>query len=141
MDGQQRGTDVAVLNAISPSEVDHINVSTNAMDIQKYTGFNSVGVIEIFQKNAKFTEQIVMKENRNKYEGVYRIPNVFPTESTKRKDLTTLLWIPDQKVDETGQFEFEITGGRVISDFVIEVQKITPDDRKGSGKATFSEVK
>jgi len=34
LDGQQRGTDVAVLNAISPSEVYHINVSTNAMAIQ-----------------------------------------------------------------------------------------------------------
>ena len=116
-------------------------MSTNAMDIQKYTGFNSVGVIEIFQKNAKFTEQIVMKENRNKYEGVYRIPNVFPTESTKREDQTTLLWIPEQKVDETGQFEFEITAGKVISDFIIEVQGATIDCRMGSGKTAFSIIK
>jgi len=98
-------------------------------------------VIEIFQKNAKLNEQIVRKENRNKYEGVSRIPNVIPTESNNLEDQATLLWIPDQKVAETGHFEFEVTAENVISDFVIEVQAITPDDRKGSGKATFSEVK
>jgi len=111
------------------------------MDIQKYTGFNSVGVIEIFQKNAKFNEQIVRKENRNKYEGVSRILNVIPTESNKLEDQTNLLWIPDQQVDEIGQFEFEITGGKIISNFVIEIQRSTPDGRKGSAKAIFSEVK
>jgi len=97
-------------------------------------------VIEIFEKNAKFNKQIVRKENWNKYEGVYRIPNVFPTESNKLEDQTTLLWIPDQKVDEPGQFEFEITGVRVIPDFVIEVQGTSTNGRKGSGKTTFSVV-
>jgi len=141
LDGQQMGTDTGVLNSLSPSEVDHINVSTNAMDIQKYTGFNTVGVVEIFLKKAKFNETTVRKENTNKYNGANRIPNIFPTESTKLENLTTLLWIPEQKVDETGQFEFEITAGKVISDFVIEVQGATIDGRIGSGKTAFSIIK
>jgi hypothetical protein len=51
------------------------------------------------------------------------------------------LWIPDQTISETGQFEFTITAGKGISDFVIEVQGITPDGRMGVGTAGFSVVK
>jgi len=143
LDGQQLGTDIGAIQSISPSEVDHINVSTNPMDIQKYTGLNSVGIIEIFQKKAKATEPEVQKESTNKYEGGYRVSNVFPAESgkNKRNSRTTLLWIPDQKVDQTGQFEFEVTAGKVISDFVIEVQGTSTNGRMGSGKAGFSVVK
>jgi hypothetical protein len=57
VDGQQMGTDMGTLSSISPTEVDHINVSTNPMDIHKYTGLNSVGVIEIFLKNGKTKEE------------------------------------------------------------------------------------
>ena len=143
LDGQQLGTDIGAIQSISPSEVDHINVSTNPMDIQKYTGLNSVGIIEIFQKKAKATEPEVQKESTNKYDGGYRVSNVFPMESgkNKRNSRTTLLWIPDQKVDQTGQFEFEVTAGKVISDFVIEVQGTSTNGRMGSGKAGFSVVK
>jgi len=143
LDGQQLGTDIGAIQAISPSEVDHINVSTNPMDIQRYTGLNSVGVIEIFQKKAKVTEPDVQKQSANKYEGVYRISNVFQTEpaNPKRDNRTTLLWIPEQKVDQTGQFEFEVNAGKVISDFVIEIQGISPDGRMGTGKARFSVTK
>lgn len=143
LDGQQMGTDIGAIQALSPSEIDHINVSTNPMDIQRYTGLNSVGVIEIFQKKAKMIEPEVQKGKDNKYDGVFRIPHAFPTGSAnpKRDNRTTLLWIPEQKVDQTGQFEFEVTTGKVISDFVIEVQGMTPDGRLGSGKAGFSVVK
>jgi hypothetical protein len=54
---------------------------------------------------------------------------------------TTLLWVPNQQVDQSGQFEFEVTAGKVISDFVIEVQGMTPDGRMGSGNASFSVTK
>jgi len=143
LDGQQMGTDISSISNISPSEVDHINVSTNPMDIQRYTGLNSVGVIEIFQKKAEFQSKATEKENANKYDGGYRIPNVFPADQVKQKSntRTTLLWIPEQKVNETGQFEFTITGGKVISDFVIEVQGIAANGRIGSGKAEFQVVK
>ena len=143
LDGQQMGTDVGAIQNLSPSDIDHINVSTNPMDIQRYTGLNSVGVIEIFQKKAKTTEFDTPKETNEKFDGEFRIPNVFPTEpaNPKRKIRTTLLWIPDQKVDQTGQFEFEVTSGKVISDFVIEVQGTAPDDRMGSGKASFTVTK
>jgi len=49
-----------------------------------------------------------------------------------------LVWIPNQQVDETGQFEFTVPAGNVLSDFMIEVQGITPDGRMGAGHAYFS---
>jgi hypothetical protein len=50
VDGVQLGEDASVLNNISPFDVDEIKISTNPMDIQRYTGLNSVGLIEITTK-------------------------------------------------------------------------------------------
>lgn len=143
LDGQQMGTDISAISNISPMEVDHINISTNPMDIQRYTGLNSVGVIEIFQKKAKAPETEATKGPTQKYDGEYRLANTFEMApvNLKRDTRTTLLWIPEQKVDASGQFEFTITGGRVISDFVIEVQGTAGNGRLGSEKAKFSVVK
>lgn len=140
LDGQQMGTDISAISAISPMEIDHINVSTNPMDIQRYTGLNSVGVIEIFQKKAQAPEPEVKKEITNRYDGLYRIPNVFPVEpaNPKRDYRTTLLWIPEQKTDENGLIEFSVTASKVLSEFVIEVQGISADGSLGNAKTEFS---
>ncbi|MCX6220839.1 MAG: MG2 domain-containing protein [Bacteroidia bacterium] len=139
LDGQQLGTDISALSSISPMEVDHINVSTNPMDIQRYTGLNSVGIIEIFQKKApKLVE--TPSESSAKYDHGYRIPGKFSTSpvNPKRDTRTTLLWIPEQIVDKTGQFEFSVTAGKVKSDFVVEVQGISDGGLVGSGKGVFT---
>jgi hypothetical protein len=141
LDGQQLGTDVAVISSIAPNDVDHITVSTNAMDIHKYTGLNSVGVVEIYLKRAKSAE--TGPKSTNKYDGLYRIPNNFnevnsKTSSTSR---TTLLWLPDQRVNESGEFEFTLMSGKVISDFLIEVQGISSTGTPGFGKTSISVTK
>jgi Large extracellular alpha-helical protein len=143
LDGQQLGTDISAISNISPADVDHINVSTNPMDIQRYTGLNSVGVIEIFQKKAKTTEVAPTKSSSDKYSGEFRVPTPFVSEigNLKKDSRTTLVWIPEQKVDASGQFEFTVPAGRVLSDFVIEVQGITPEGVMGTGISTFSVVK
>lgn len=143
LDGQQMGTDISAISNISPMEVDHINVSTNPMDIQRYTGLNSVGVIEIFQKKAKAPEGETTKGPARKYDGEYRLANPFEAAPTnlKRDTRTTLLWIPEQKVDASGQFEFTVTGRRVISDFVIDVQGVSSNGRMGAGTSEFKVVK
>jgi hypothetical protein len=142
LDGQQLGTDVSALSSISPMEVDHINVSTNAMDIQRYTGLNSVGIIEIFQKKAaKLPETAVQQGGKN--ENGYRIPGLFPAppSNLKRDSRTTLNWISIQPVDKSGQFEFSVTAGKVITDFEVVVQGISENGRIGVGKADFKVVK
>lgn len=143
IDGQQLGTDISALQNISPLEVDYMNISTNPMDIQRYTGLNSVGIIEIFMKRAKAPDAEMSAAPENKYDGKFRIANPFPAAPThaKRDARTTLLWIPDQLVKETGQFEFLVTAGKVISDFVIEVQGISGKGSVGSGTASFPTVK
>jgi len=143
VDGQQLGTDASVISNIAPTDVDHIFISTNPMEVQRYTGLNSVGLIEIFMKKAKLPESFSQDEVKvNKYDGIFRIPNEFKaTDSSQNKNRTTMLWIPDETITETGQFEFTITAEKVISDFVIEVQGITPDGRMGVGKAEFSVIK
>ena len=143
LDGQMLGTDVSQLTGINPSEVDHVNVSTKPMDIQRYTGLNSVGIIEIFQKKATMTEVTPVSESAEKYEQGFRVPGIFPATPAAaiRDTRTTLLWIPEQKVDETGLFEFSVTAGSVISDFVVEVQGISENGRAGSGRAVFRVAK
>ena len=143
VDGVQSGTDVSSISGFSPLEVDHINISTNSADVHRYTGLNSVGVIEIFMKNGKIAAPIDHKESANKYDGGYRVPNKFPLETTNQKQdtRTTLLWIPEQKVDESGVSEFTVTAGKVISDFNIEVQGISSNGIAGSGSAGFNVTK
>lgn len=141
LDGQQLGTDIAVISSIAPNDVDHINVSTNAMDIHKYTGLNSVGVVEIYLKRAKSEEAAV--KNTNKYDGAYRIPNSFTDESVVEAPgkKTTLVWLTDQQVNDSGEYEFTVKAGKVISDFLIEVQGISSQGLPGCGKAGFSVTK
>ena len=143
LDGQQMGTDISAISNISPMEVDHINISTNPMDIQRYTGLNSVGVIEIFQKRAQTPEPESKKQTNNQYDGRYRIANVFQAEpiNPKRNNRTTLQWIPELTLDETGTAEFTLTASKIISDFVIDIQGISTDGQPVSAKAYFSVVK
>jgi len=140
LDGQMLGTDISNINNISPMDVDHINVSTNAMDIQKYTGLNSVGVIEIYTKRAKAPEDIQVTQVVEKYENGFRVPNNFPAtpSNSKNDSRTTLLWIADLELDQSGMAEFPVTAGSVCSDFVVNVEGIAKGGRLGSGKAVFS---
>jgi hypothetical protein len=140
LDGQMMGTDISNINSISPMDVDHINVSTNPMDIQKYTGLNSVGVIEIYTKRAKAPEEPGVNEIVEKYANGFRIPNIFPTETPNvRNDRrTTLLWIPEMVANDSGLIEFSVTASNVSTNFVVEITGTTKDGRLGSGKAAFS---
>ncbi|MEI8113575.1 MAG: hypothetical protein WCI54_08095 [Bacteroidia bacterium] len=143
IDGQQLGTDISAIAGISPLSVDHINVSTSVMDIQKYTGLNTIGVIEIFLKKGNRPEEPIQKESTSKYENGFRVPNIFPAEpgNLKNDQRTTLKWIPNQKVDETGLFEFTVTAGKVLSGFLIDVQGISPDGQMGIGNTSFTVTK
>ncbi|MBW8334838.1 MAG: carboxypeptidase regulatory-like domain-containing protein [Prolixibacteraceae bacterium] len=142
IDGQQIGTDVSAITSISPTEVERINVSTNPMDIQRYTGLNSVGIVEIFMKRGPqlSTPETEKNTSRDKDDMGSK---VFQSEpSNVRRDFrTTLQWIPELIIDETGEAEISVTAGKVISDFVIEVQGMSTNGRIGSGNEKFQVVK
>ncbi|MCK9640450.1 MAG: hypothetical protein M0R39_11140 [Prolixibacteraceae bacterium] len=66
--------------------------------------------------------------------GKFTAPPVNPKSDAR----TTLLWIPEQIVDRTGQFEFSVTVGKVVTDFGVEVQGISDGGLMGSGKGVFT---
>jgi hypothetical protein len=140
VDGQQLGTDISVISNIAPTDVDHIFVTTNPMEIQRYTGLNSVGLVEIFTKKTRLTDSFSGQEVKSdKHDGIYRVPNQFQESgSIQNKQSTTLLWNAEQAINSSGQFEFTVTAGQVFSDFLIEVQGITPDGRLGTGAAKLT---
>ncbi len=133
VDGQQVGTDVSAISNISPTEVDHINVSTSPIDIQRYTGLNSVGLVEIFTKRGPEIKERESKEEETavSYNGEYRLPRKFvvPEKTGDNDRRTTLYWNPDIQVTDTGQAELYFPASQVQSDFLIKVEAITPDGR------------
>jgi hypothetical protein len=64
IDGIQRGSDISILKTLAPVEVASIEISTKPQDIQKYTGLNSIGVIEIWTTSnfgrRRFPEETTM---------------------------------------------------------------------------------
>lgn len=113
IDGVNMGTDMAILNSIPVTDIAKINVYTNPSDIQRYTGLNSVGVIEIISKRGN--------EDRENKEPVYR------------SESSAFLWEPEILTDKNGNatVSFSITSSPVT----ISVAAIT-----GNGLAGFNAI-
>jgi hypothetical protein len=58
IDGVMRGTDPGILSSISPYDVESIKASANIADIQKYSGLNSTGVVEVTTRKGPRPEEI-----------------------------------------------------------------------------------
>lgn len=83
VDGIKMGTDASILNSIPVPDIARIAVSTNVMDIQRYSALNSVGIIEIFMKKTKeFTDN---------------------EDTANNMKSNTLFWAPDIITDITGK--------------------------------------
>jgi hypothetical protein len=50
IDGIKMGTDAGILNSIPVTEIEKVNVYTNPSDVQRFTGLNNAGVVEIITK-------------------------------------------------------------------------------------------
>ncbi|MGQ8335647.1 MG2 domain-containing protein [Sunxiuqinia sp. A32] len=136
IDGQQMGTSIAALNTISPVDVESIEISTNPVDIQRFTGLNSVGVIEIKTKRGENLNVESSEPNPHKYENGLRVPNDFMMirAGAENQKLTSLYWSPTTTIKSAEEMSIEIPTGEVIGDFVIEVEAI--DEQGRIGKAT-----
>ena len=131
LDGQKMGTSASVLNSISPLDVETINISTNPVDIQRYTGLNSVGLIEIQTKRGQVAEEVESSEAEKIEENGYRIPRDFwlkKSEQSERQP-TTLLWNPAVKLNSSGRSEFEIATNQVLGKFIIRADVISPNGK------------
>ncbi len=146
IDGQKMGTQADILNSISPFDVEEINVSLDPIDIQKYTGLNSVGVIEITTKSGKSSTAASPSAERRSdeppYSDGYRVPRSFLTGGVlpgkKGKDLrTTLYWDPYLETGPGGTTTFSIPLSQVKSDFVVAAKVMTETGSKGEQRVQF----
>jgi len=132
IDGVKMGTSIDILNSLAPNDVDEIKISTDPMDIQRYTGLNNVGVIEILTKRgtmvAPSTANQVTKEEL--YKDGLRISRNFLTADAltgqSGKDLrTTIYWNPDLDTGNAGSVTFSVPLSEIKSGFVVTAEGLT----------------
>ena len=144
LDGQKMGTQADILNTINPQDVETINISLDPMDIQKYTGFNNVGVIEIVTKKGVETlgANVPGPVQEVLYQDGFRIPRVFLSTTSLQgksgKDMrTTLLWNPDLQTDRSGKITFSVPVSQIRSGFKVYVEGNDADWNMGGNSASF----
>jgi hypothetical protein len=135
IDGQKMGTDISVLNSLSPFDVKSINISTNPVDIQRYTGLNSVGVIEIKTKNRQEDYLPEQKEEGFQKKVTFDATS-FPPQVWKYQ--TTLLWINDIPINESGKFSLKLPVSEIKTDFVVQVDAVSEGGFKHHETTTFT---
>ncbi len=119
VDGTRIGTDAEVLNQINPNSVEDIKVSSDPMDITKYTSFNNVGVIEITTKRGPSNNNAENTEVRK--EGISGTFSPEPIGNSKYNLLTTLQWIPEMWTNENGEAKISFSTGNIKSDFILNI--------------------
>ena len=145
VDGQKMGTSADILNMIPPNDVGSINISLDPMDIQKYTGLNNVGVIEINTKKGDYnivpaaqlpTPEII-------YQDGYRVPRIFLSTDGisygSGKDLrTTLFWNPKLELNRDGIAIFAIPLSEVNTEYLITVEGMDNQGRFSKATSVFT---
>jgi hypothetical protein len=106
LDGIATGTDIEILNQISPKEIRNISISTWPSDIQKYTALNSIGIIEIstihgrqesnLSQIQEFQQDLLMIDHR------FSAPDYLNGENPQTDNRITLFWEPDISIRKSG---------------------------------------
>lgn len=142
LDKQQMGTNIEVLNAINPNDVESINISLDPSAIQQYTGLNNVGIIEIVTKRGgpPPSPERPAAPAAEAYKDGFRVPRSFLTTESLRmksgKDLrTTLYWNPSLELGPDGRAIFTVPLSEIRSDFVITVEGVDQEGVAGYGTA------
>jgi hypothetical protein len=118
VDGIKMGTDASVLNTIPVSDIARITASTNTMDIQKYSGMNNVGVIEIYTKKNS---------------------SVLKKEANVAKDKSNLLfWGPDIITDNSGKASINFINNNLSPEILISVDGIAANGLSGSSAIRYT---
>jgi len=89
IDGVNRGTDASILSSLSPFDVETIYASTNPNDIQRYTGLNSVGLVEITLKSGK---EVLEQEEEITEETQFTSPVYRNEQDLQGNDFRSTLW-------------------------------------------------
>ena len=131
IDNIQAGEDASILSTISPTDVESIFVSTNPSDIQKYTGLNVVGVIEITMKgfqggsrlSAKDPREQMVHDNFGGYLPGYPDYAIESDVKSVRLDHRRLLyWQPALRLNADGEAEITFFTSDMDGRYVVTVQ-------------------
>ena len=105
LDGIAIGTDIEILNQISPKEIRNISISTWPSDIQRYTALNSVGIIEIstirgrqdsnLSQIHEFQQDMLMVDHK------FSIPDYAIGDNPESDNRITLFWEPDISIERS----------------------------------------
>ncbi len=117
IDGVQKGTDISILNTLSPADVGDANIYTDPSEIMRYTAFNTMGVIEIRTKRGTDPVDFVPLVTHSYQISGYTSPKDFTAysknlaSSRSTDSRSTLLWEPDIRLrnDGKGSFQFQTT--------------------------------
>jgi hypothetical protein len=120
IDGQKMGTSASVLNTISPYDVESINISTSPVEISRYTGLNSVGLIEISTRRGESPGKLKSPENKGDVQ-----------EFKGDKQETTLYWAPALSLNQEGEVRVQVPATRIKGDFQVKVKAIDKRGRLG----------
>jgi hypothetical protein len=119
VDGQKLGTDASVLAQLNPTTIENLRILLDPQDIVQYTGFNSIGVIEITTKRGQsMNSQSFNQDLHLPSEGLF---TPIPIGNKKYNLLTTLQWIPDLQTNDNGEATITFTTGNIKSIFILKV--------------------
>jgi hypothetical protein len=144
INGILMGTNIAVLDGIQPADIGNIKVSTRPMDIQKYTGLNTMGVIEIETKvNDTFKKPAAMPEPEH---NEYRASSEFNisgknTGSKGGKSKSTIpvttYWNPEIRTDSSGIAEVSYFNTKTPGEISVTVEGISETGLCGSSGIAY----
>jgi hypothetical protein len=141
IDGVYRGTDPTVLNTVMRTDVDKIYVSTNPNDISKYTGLNSIGIIEIYTKGASSAKKMQSAPvDQVSNERVFQNPEVPVTGSAAKQKSSlpkTFFWKPEIRTNAAGIATITFFNGEIPGDVVVTVEGISDFGQAVSGSAIY----
>jgi len=132
IDEQVMGDDISSIQRLSPSEVETIRVSTEPSDIQRYTGLNSVGLIEITLKGSILKGRLNVEDPRDEYvnSSAGYLPD-YPNYSfdsdirnISSDNRATIFWEPLLVTDEEGKASFSFYTSDMKGEYTGLVQGI-----------------
>ena len=141
IDGIYRGTDPSVLKTIMRIDIDKVYVSTNPNDISRYTGLNSIGIIEVYTKSATSAKKMQSGINDEVVtERVFKNPEEPGTASAGKQKSTlpkTFFWKPEIQTDAAGKATITYFNGEIPGDVVVTVEGISDSGQAVSGSAVY----
>ena len=127
VNGMVLGQDASMIQYLNPIDVERINVSTDFVDIQRYTGFNTMGVIEIYTRTGKATKETDKASAKKS-----------PEKPAIPAGGKLLYSSAELHTDSTGEAGFEFPAWKRATDVVIIVATAEPGTNPSSSRLTIT---